>query len=117
MPNYKPKGRARMAEIGRIGGQRSAQNARELRLIRYTAARAAIGCSWEELMEALRPPDFTGGDHRRDWVCSHCGYYFNGARRSLCVRCLRVVPVKGRLTRAMRERQEQPEPGRDWSKP
>ena len=111
MANYLPKGIERMRALGRLGAVKSAEvrrrNAIELRLIHYAVARASTGCTWEELMEAVRPLDLSSGNHDTDWRCPKC-HHFTSTNRWMCAQCFSPAPARGRLTRArLRERQEQ----------
>ena len=105
MANYSPKGIERMRELGRLGGVKSGKtrraNADTLRM-------AALYLVWEmtgkrfcgeKILEAIRPPDQSSGDHDKDWRCTHC-HHFNSIKRRACAKCKAVSPKNGRLTRA-----------------
>ena len=58
----------------------------------------------EEVIEAMRPPDLSSGDHVTDWRCPLC-HDLNSIKRRACATCNGVPPGNQRLTRAaLRER-------------
>jgi hypothetical protein len=103
MPNRTPKGIERMRQLGRRGGKKSGEarrlNALELRLIRMASLREITGCTWEEVLEAVRPPDLSSGNHDTDWRCPTC-HHFNSIKHWVCAKCFRMASRNGRLTRA-----------------
>jgi len=104
MANYFPKGVERMRYLGRVGGYKSGivrrRNSLTLRLAGLYSVWEMTGGQFtgEEILEELRPPDLSSGDHRTDWHCP-CGH-FNSRKRRACAKCRVVAPKCGMLTRA-----------------
>jgi hypothetical protein len=114
MPNYLPKGRERMSELGRLGGRKSGDarrdNAYTLRFYRSVIFGEICPLyptdtpkDLAERAERTSRINRSGGSHDEDWRCPNCKH-FNSAKRSLCAKC-RTSDLDGRMTRAeLRER-------------
>lgn len=111
MPNYRPKGREHMRELGRIGGKKSGIRRRMMSFIFRKAEDHMISeatgrqFSYRQIVEAMKPVNLSGGDHGTDWRCPQC-LQFNSAKRQVCAHCYGFSEKSERLTRAaLRERE------------
>jgi hypothetical protein len=105
MPNYLPKGRERMRELGSRGGLKSGEvrrrNAFLIRMLDLYSVQGMIGENFtlDQIAAAMHPVDLSSSDHSTDWRYPRCGH-FNSHKSHFCRECASIAPKNGSLTRA-----------------
>lgn len=105
MPNYLPKGREYMRDLGRRGGTKSGETRRINAVVPCLPGFENLGRIIAAVAD-LNRPNHSGGSRDTDWRCPYCRR-FNSIKKRLCAGCFRS-PRNGRLTRgALRERAQE----------